>query len=150
MMRRAGAAAAIIAVIVVLAAVLRPSHKVARSNIPVQLSSPTPPPSSGAVTGTSTPPKASAHGTYTGAVEQNQYGPVQVSIALSAGRITAVHTDQVPEDRPRSQSINAQAVPILQSEVLQAQSASINLVSGATFTSEGFAASLQSAISQEH
>jgi uncharacterized protein with FMN-binding domain len=52
-------------------------------------------------------------------------------------------------DRPRSQFINSQAVPLLRSEVLQAQSANINLISGATFTSQAFATSLQAAIEQE-
>jgi uncharacterized protein with FMN-binding domain len=52
----------------------------------------------------------------------------------------------LPTDRPRSAEINAQAGPLLRQEVLQAQSAKINVVSGATYTSEAFAQSLQVAI----
>ena len=55
---------------------------------------------------------------------------------------------QYPQERRRSAYINSQAVPILQSEAIQAQSANVNIVSGATLTSEGFQQSLQSALTQ--
>jgi uncharacterized protein with FMN-binding domain len=85
-------------------------------------------------------------GSYTGQVVNTRYGPVQVSVTVSAGKITAVDFLALPQDRPRSQSISSQATPLLRSEALQAQSANINLLSGATYTSDGFAQSLQSAL----
>jgi uncharacterized protein with FMN-binding domain len=56
----------------------------------------------------------------------------------------------LPADRPRSAEINDQAGPLLRQEVLQAQSAKINVISGATFTSEAFAQSLQVALQRAH
>jgi uncharacterized protein with FMN-binding domain len=87
-------------------------------------------------------------GSYSGQTVDTRYGPVQVAVTVSGGRITAVNFLALPEDRPRSQTISQQATPLLRSEALQAQSAQVNLLSGATYTSEGFAQSLQSALSQ--
>lgn len=87
-----------------------------------------------------------ASGTYTGSVISTSYGPVQVAVTLSHGRITAVKALRTPSDRPRSQQIAADAVPRLTQEALSAQSAHIDAVSGATYTSEGYARSLQSAL----
>jgi uncharacterized protein with FMN-binding domain len=56
----------------------------------------------------------------------------------------------LPNDRPRSQFISAQAEPLLRSEALSAQSARIDIVSGATYTSEGYAQSLQAALDRAH
>jgi uncharacterized protein with FMN-binding domain len=86
-------------------------------------------------------------GSYTGQAVDTRYGTVQVSVTVSGGRITAVNFLALPEDRPRSQVISSQATPLLRSEALAAQSAKVNLLSGATYTSEGFAQSLQSALS---
>ena len=86
---------------------------------------------------------------FTGPAVEMQYGPVQIAISVQGGKITDVKALQYPIDRPRSQFINSQAVPLLRSEVLQAQSANINVISGATFTSEAFASSLQAAVEQE-
>ena len=105
--------------------------------------------SSGATGASGASGTAGASGVYTGQAADTQYGPVQVAIDVSAGRIVDVKAVQYPVDRPRSLFINSQAVPLLRSEALQAQSARIDLISGASFTSDGFAASLQSAISQE-
>jgi len=74
------------------------------------------------------------------------YGPVQVTVQMTNGEVASVTAAQLPYDNPRSQEISSQAEPILQSEALQAQSAQIDVVSGATYTSEGYASSLQSAI----
>ncbi|WP_262698419.1 MULTISPECIES: FMN-binding protein [Streptomyces] len=112
-----------------------------------------PPPSSG-TPGASPSPATTGHrpssggasGTYTGSVISTSYGPVQVSIKLSHGRITAVRALRTPSDRPRSQQIAADAVPRLTREALSAQSAHIDAVSGATYTSEGYTRSLQSAL----
>jgi uncharacterized protein with FMN-binding domain len=86
-------------------------------------------------------------GSYDGQVVQTRYGPVQVAVTVGGRKLTAIRFLAVPVDRPRSQNISAQAEPLLRSEALAAQSAQINLLSGATYTSEGFAQSLQSALS---
>ncbi|WP_405733938.1 FMN-binding protein [Streptomyces sp. NBC_01537] len=82
----------------------------------------------------------------TGDAIQTRYGPVQVQITLTGGKLTAVDVLQVPEDNPKDQQINDYAVPVLTQETLTAQSASIDSVSGATYTSEGYITSLQSAL----
>jgi uncharacterized protein with FMN-binding domain len=97
---------------------------------------------------TSTPATAASR-TYVGPVEYNRYGAVQATITVAGGKITAVQIS-APEDNPRSAAINTQAIPILQSETLQAQSANIDIVSGATYTSEAYAQSLQAALDQAH
>jgi uncharacterized protein with FMN-binding domain len=77
---------------------------------------------------------------------QTRYGPVQLRVTLQGGRITAVTAVQTPEDNPRDQEITGFAVPQLTQEALAAQSAQIDTVSGATYTSEGYIRSLQSAL----
>ena len=88
--------------------------------------------------------------TYTGTAVDTQYGPVQVQITVTNGKITKSIAVQVPYTDPRDQEINSQAVPQLNAEVLRQQSATIDMVSGATFTSNGYIQSLQSAIDQAH
>ncbi len=90
----------------------------------------------------------SASGTYTGTAAQTQYGEVQVQITVAGGRITDVTPLHLTDRDGRSVAISQQAAPILRQEALQAQSAQIQAVSGATFTSEGYTTSLQSAIDQ--
>lgn len=89
---------------------------------------------------------SSAATSYTGTAVDTQYGPVQVRITVSGGKITSATAVQYPTENPRDAEINAQAVPQLNSEVVQKQSASIDMVSGATYTSDGYLQSLQSAI----
>jgi len=89
-------------------------------------------------------------GRFTGAVVETMYGPVQVAISVSGGRVTDVTALQLPSDRRRSAEISQYAGPILRSEALQAQSARIDTVSGATYTSQGYEQSLQSALDQAH
>jgi uncharacterized protein with FMN-binding domain len=84
----------------------------------------------------------------TGQTVDTQYGPVQVRITVRGTRITGVTPVQLPTSRGRDIEIDNFAVPRLIQETLQAQSARIDAVSGATFTSEGYAESLQSAIDQ--
>ena len=84
--------------------------------------------------------------TVTGEAVSTRWGLVQVRITVSGGTITAVTPVQVPSGNRRDVEINSYAVPVLNSEVLQAQSASIDSVSGATVTSIGYMSSLQSAI----
>jgi uncharacterized protein with FMN-binding domain len=91
---------------------------------------------------------ASASGTYTGAAAQTRYGTVQVQISVASGKITDVQILQYPSTDPHSSQISQYALPTLISETLQAQSAQISSVSGATFTSQGYLSSLQSALDQ--
>lgn len=86
--------------------------------------------------------------TYTGDTVQTRWGPVQVQITVSGGRVTEVTTLQHPSGNPRDEEINAYALPVLRESALSAQSADIDLVSGATVTSEGYVGSLQSALDQ--
>jgi uncharacterized protein with FMN-binding domain len=86
--------------------------------------------------------------TVVGADQPNQYGDVQVQITYSGGRITDVTALSLPSGDSRSQEISAAAGPQLASQAIAAQSASIDGVSGATSTSIGYQASLQSAIDQ--
>ena len=67
---------------------------------------------------------------------------------MSNGKITASEVLQVPWSNGRDQMINSLAVPVLNQEAVDAQSSSIDMVSGATFTSQGYIGSLQSAIDQ--
>jgi uncharacterized protein with FMN-binding domain len=71
---------------------------------------------------------------------------VQVRVTVAGGKITDVATVELTADDAHSAQINADAAPELRQEVLRAQSAQIDGVSGATFTSEGYEASLQSAL----
>ncbi|GAA4842979.1 FMN-binding protein [Actinomycetospora corticicola] len=87
-------------------------------------------------------------GTVTGAAADTRWGPVQVRVTVASGRITAVDVIQEPDGNGRDREINADAVPTLVSETLQAQSTQIDMVSGATYTSEGYVTSLQSALDQ--
>jgi uncharacterized protein with FMN-binding domain len=82
----------------------------------------------------------------TGPVIDTQFGSTQVAATVRGSQLVDVRALQLPFDRPRSQSISTQAEPLLRSEALQAQSANIQLLSGATFTSEAYAQSLQGAL----
>lgn len=86
--------------------------------------------------------------TFTGSAAQTRWGPVQVRITVADGRITAVTVPEYPTENHKDQQINAYAVPVLVQETLDAQSADIDMVSGATVTSEGYVESLQSALDQ--
>ena len=114
-------------------------------------------PATGAPPPGTVPPTGSGPTTTTGATRtvdgdpvDNQYGTVQVRVTLQGNTITAVTALQMPFDRERSQYISQQAEPYLRQEALQAQSAQINLVSGATYTSDSYAQSLQSALDKAH
>ena len=99
------------------------------------------PPTTTAPTG-----KASA----TGPVEQYGYGELSVKVTVSGGRITNVSVPKLLVAESYSQQLAQQVVPMLRSQVLQAQNANINGVSGATYTSEAYAMSLQAALKQLH
>ncbi|MDP5225973.1 MULTISPECIES: FMN-binding protein [Arthrobacter] len=96
----------------------------------------------------STASAGKASGTYTGSVVSTQYGNVQVQVTLSQGKITDVTALQLTDREGRSVQISNYAAPILRQEVLTAQSASVDTVSGATYTSEGYLTSLQAALDQ--
>jgi uncharacterized protein with FMN-binding domain len=84
--------------------------------------------------------------TVTGDDVPNQFGDVQVQVSFSGGKIIDLKAIQLPFDRARSAEISNIVGPYLRSEALQAQSAQIDLISGATYTSQSYAQSLQSAI----
>jgi len=88
-----------------------------------------------------------ASGTFTGNVSQTQYGDVQVRITVAGGKVTKAEAVKAPSGGTSTQKTE-QSVPKLNSEVLTKQSADIDTVSGATFTSEGYKKSLQSALDQ--
>lgn len=99
--------------------------------------------SSAAASGSSAKAK---DGTYTGSAIQTRFGTVQVQATISGGRITAVQALQLPNGDPRSSMISQGAEPYLKQEVLSKQTAKVDVVSGATYTSGGYTASLQSAL----
>ena len=85
-------------------------------------------------------------GVYTGPQIDAYYGLVEVQATVKNGKISDVQFLKYPNDRRTSVRINTIAMPWLQQEAIQAQSANINIISGATFTSEGFAMSLNAAL----
>lgn len=93
-----------------------------------------------------TSPSTGQDGTYRGDVVSTRYGAVEVDITVSNGQITNVDVPQYPDSNPRDQAINSRAIPQLVSETLAAQGAQIDLVSGATYTSDGYVQSLQAAL----
>ena len=103
-------------------------------------------------TGTSSTPSASSasykDGTYTGSVADALWGNVQVQAVIQNGKIASVVFLQYPNDRNRSIEINSYADPQLVSEAIQAQSANVDIVSGATDSSDAFIQSLTDALNQ--
>ncbi|MFF8944025.1 FMN-binding protein [Streptomyces sp. NPDC014864] len=89
--------------------------------------------------------RGTGDGTVTGTVAQTQYGPVQVRLTVSGGKITKAEAVQAPKGGLSSQKTEL-AVPRLNQETVAAQSARIDAVSGATYTSGGYKKSLQSAL----
>jgi uncharacterized protein with FMN-binding domain len=88
---------------------------------------------------------AGVHSVTGGAVE-TVWGPVQLKVTFDGTKLTAVDVLQQPDGTPRDFEINSEALPILTKEALAAQSAHIDAVSGATYTSQGYIGSLQSAL----
>jgi uncharacterized protein with FMN-binding domain len=124
---------------------------------PVPASAAVPPPVSGsAPTVTPTPtqmptPKPRGQykdGSYTGSVQDAFYGNLQVQAVISKGKITDVIFLQYPNDNRTSQYVNSQADPILKQEAILVQSANVDIVSGASASSQAFQASLADALSQ--
>jgi uncharacterized protein with FMN-binding domain len=95
------------------------------------------PSSTTAATGTST---------YTGDPAQTRYGPVEVEITVTNGQLATAQAVEYPTESPRDRQINAWAIPELNQEAVAAKNAKIDMLSGATYTSDGYATSLQSAL----
>jgi uncharacterized protein with FMN-binding domain len=111
----------------------------------------TPPPTEtpgATVTPNTTPGSGYKDGSYTGSVADAQWGVVQVKAVITHGKITNVQFLQYPNDRNRSIEINSYADPQLTSEAIQAQSAQVDIVTGATDSSDAFMQSLSDALSQ--
>jgi uncharacterized protein with FMN-binding domain len=87
-------------------------------------------------------------GTFTGQAVDTPFGQVQVQVTVSGGTITEVTALHLTDADGRSVQISNRAAPILHDEVLSAQSANVQMVGGATYTSEGYLMSLQSALDQ--
>lgn len=98
--------------------------------------------------GSSTSQASSAQVNYTGSVAENPYGPVQVQVTEQGGKIVEVKALQMPTEHALSAEISEKVAPMLRTEALTAQSAEINIISGATYTSESYASSLQAALRQ--
>jgi uncharacterized protein with FMN-binding domain len=104
---------------------------------------------SSTTTGNSLPPASGyKDGSYIGNVADAFYGNIQVQAVISGGKLTDVQFLQYPNDRRNSIQINTQAMPYLKAEALQAQSAQVDIVSGATDSSLAFIQSLGSALNQ--
>ena len=128
---------------------------------PTRIAAPTPPASIAATRpSVQTPTRTAARSaaptpnpvsaSFLGSSAQTPYGPVQIKISYASGRVTGVFAVRLPSGRSRDAEINNYAVPILIRETLAAQSANINAVSGATYTSDGYVQSLQSALDAAH
>jgi uncharacterized protein with FMN-binding domain len=109
----------------------------------------------GAAPATTAPPRSGTTApatsrTVSGQVVQTGYGPIQVQITVQGGRILQVRPLQYPSAAGRSYAISSYAIPILMQETMKAQSAQIDSVSGASYTSQGYVQSLQSALDAAH
>jgi uncharacterized protein with FMN-binding domain len=120
------------------------SHVAPTLDIPLVTQSPSPSPS----LNTSSSTKGYQDGQFTGNVADAFYGNVQVKTTIKNGQIIDVTFLDYPQDRHTSLEINRQAIPILSQEAIVAQSSNVDIVSGATATSQAFIQSLQSALSQ--
>jgi len=113
-----------------------------------------PSPSTGSASSSASASSSSGSGsststqTFTGTAAQTRFGPVQVKITVKNKKITNIEVVEYPSDNPKDQEINSYALPVLNQEAISAQSAQIDSVSGATYTSDGYVSSLQSAIDQ--
>ncbi|MET7535142.1 FMN-binding protein [Streptomyces sp. NPDC005507] len=130
-----------------LALALKPHSQpvTAGPQAPSSSQSPSVPGGTGSGTGSGS---ATGQRTLTGETVQTRYGPVQVEITVDGAKITAARAVKTPSGDRRSQDIASSSIPTLVQETLDAQSARIDTVSGATYTSEGYMTSLQSALDQ--
>ena len=131
------------------------STTVADSTAPTtSVSSGTPNPSTSSttttVTATITTPTAGQYkdGTYTGVAGSSVYGAITVAAVVSGGRLTDVKFLTYPQSPEHSLQVSNDALPQLKTEAITSQNAQVNIVSGATQTSEAFRQSLASALAQ--
>jgi len=108
-------------------------------------SSPASPTATAASGGTSASTPAAGK-TVTGDAVETIYGPVQVRVTVANGKVTAAEAIEYPDGTPRDYQINSYAIPMLQQETVGVSSPNIDAVSGATYTSQGYIGSLQSAL----
>lgn len=125
--------------------VVPPKNNTTNTNQPAATNTPA---SGTSVSPTNTPNSGYKDGTFTGDPADAFYGFIQVQAIIQNGKITDVKFLQSPNDRSRSIAINAQADPMLAQEAIQAQSANVNIISGATDSSQAFIQSLQSALNK--
>ena len=85
-----------------------------------------------------------------GSSVHTRYGPVQVRLTIRNGRIVTATAIDYPSSGGRDREINSYAIPLLQRETVAAQSARIDTISGATYTSDGYRGSLQAALDAAH
>ncbi|HLJ66131.1 MAG TPA: FMN-binding protein [Chloroflexota bacterium] len=149
----AGVAVPVLTMFEILSGVSHGGPTASAGQVAVSASTPTstsvatrPAPAAARAAPTATAVRAAAR-VYVGQAVSDQYGAVQATITVAGKKITTVSIT-APQNDPRSASINSQAVPMLVSETLQAQSANVNTISGATETSNAYAQSLQSALQQ--
>ncbi|VXA93165.1 FMN-binding domain-containing protein [Arthrobacter sp. 9AX] len=90
--------------------------------------------------------ESAASGTYTGTAVSTRFGAVQVQVTVSAGKITDITALSLTDTDRKSIQISNRAAPLLRTEVLAAQSASVKIISGATVTSNAYLTSLQAAL----
>jgi len=87
-------------------------------------------------------------GNYTGSIADAYYGNIQVKALIKNGKLIDIQFLQYPNDRPSSTEISNQSLPQLKKEAIQSQNAQVDIVSGATQTSQAFQESLQNALQQ--
>ncbi|MCW2968357.1 MAG: hypothetical protein JWM71_2129 [Solirubrobacteraceae bacterium] len=118
--------------------------------VPVAKASASPAAAATTTSTSSSPPTASSSSsgtkTATGDAMSTRYGPAQVRVTVSAGKIVKVEAVELQNGDPKSQAISSYAAPVLQQSVLSKQTAAVDTVSGATYTSLSYEASLQSAL----
>ncbi|MDH6140974.1 uncharacterized protein with FMN-binding domain [Kitasatospora sp. GP30] len=160
-MRRMIVTSAATAAGIVLLLSLKPHGSASAQSLPVissdtgAASAPSPAPSgsgtsNGPTSGSSSPATPAAGGTrtITGSAVDTRYGPVQVRVTLAGSKLTKVDVLQYPSESNRDEEINTYALPQLNQEAIAAGTAQIDSVSGATYTSDGYTRSLQSALDQ--
>ena len=116
----------------------------------VPVKTPTTPPNHTPTTTPAVPPSSGQfkNDEYTGDVADAFYGKIQVKVVITDGKLADVQFLQYPNERGETTQISNRSLPILKSEAIKAQSATVDVVSGATQTSEGFMNTLKSALSQ--
>ena len=130
------------------AVVASPTPMPTATMTPTQTPTPTQIPPTAVPLLTNTPVGPYTDGTYDGPVADALYGPMQVRVMIQNGQIARMQVLDYPHDRRTSVTINHIALPRLAREVMRAQNASVDIVSGATLSSQAFLESLASALQQ--